>query len=296
MRLVGCVLNGTEFMGQPTRSTPVVYLTEERDATFRAALERAGISNATDLHTLMWRDTLGVSWEEIVDGAVQKCREVGARLLVVDTVSQFAQLAGDAENNAGDVLKTYRPLQAAAGEGIAVLSVRHERKSGGDVANAGRGSSAFTGAADIVLAIRRPEGGNADPAVRHILALSRFDETPDLTTIELTDTGYVAHGTSTAVTKRKAKTALMELAPTSDREALSLEELAERAGFHRTTAQDAVKELISEGKLQPLGKGVKGDRRRYFASQIHSAGTPSFSAAETMGLPTAGEPVLVTEE
>jgi hypothetical protein len=94
---------------------------------------------------LFWRHTLGHSWQSIMENAVAKCGEVGARVLVVDTISQFAQLAGDKENNAGDVLEVYRPLQEAAAKGLAVISVRHERKSGGDVANAGRGSSAFAG-------------------------------------------------------------------------------------------------------------------------------------------------------
>jgi hypothetical protein len=42
---------------------------------------------------------------------------VGAGVLIVDTVSQFAGLRGDAENNSGDALAAVEPLQAAAAEG-----------------------------------------------------------------------------------------------------------------------------------------------------------------------------------
>src|SRR6185436_12737761 len=93
----------------------------------------------------------------------------------VDTVSQFAGLRGDAENNSGDALAAIEPLQEAAAQGLAVIAVRHERKGGGEVGESGRGSSAFSGAVDIVVAIRRGEG-QTKPTVRVLHTLSRFTE------------------------------------------------------------------------------------------------------------------------
>src|SRR5688572_20492226 len=104
LAMVRCVLHGESFMGESTEQTSVVYLTEERSSTFREALKRARLLDRNDLHVLEWRDTHGVEWPSVVLLAVEKCQEVGAKLLVVDTVSQFATLTGDAENNAGDVL------------------------------------------------------------------------------------------------------------------------------------------------------------------------------------------------
>jgi hypothetical protein len=84
------------------------------------------------------------------------------------------------------------PLQeAAAGDGLAVVVLRHDRKSGGDVGDSGRGSSAFSGAVDVVLQLSRPEG-QSRPGVRALKSLSRFDETPETLVIELTEAGYVA--------------------------------------------------------------------------------------------------------
>jgi hypothetical protein len=281
MRLGGAALDGADFMDNPTMRTSLVYLTEERDATFREALKRANLLDRTDLHVLMWRDTQGVSWESIVEEAVRWCKDVEARLLVVDTTSQFAGLSGDTENNAGDVLKAYAALQRAAGVGLGVISIRHERKSGGDVANAGRGSSAWAGAADIILVIRRPEGNTRD-TIREIHALSRFDETPDHLKMELTDDGYVVRE-ATALAKSEARTALLASAPQSESAALSLDVLAERASIKRTVAQEAIRELIAEGALKSVGEGVKGSPRRFYASQIRSAGTPAHKAAESIG-------------
>ena len=60
-RQVRCILTGKPFMGKPTKRTPVVYLTEEADATFRQALDRAHLLGRTDLHVLYRRDTLWLS-------------------------------------------------------------------------------------------------------------------------------------------------------------------------------------------------------------------------------------------
>ena len=44
-------------------------------------------------------------------------------MLVVDTLGQFAGLAGDAENNAGDSIAAMQPLLQAASQGLAIQLV-----------------------------------------------------------------------------------------------------------------------------------------------------------------------------
>ena len=162
----------------------VVYLTEEAGTTFRQALRRASLDDAKDLHIRSYWDAPGRSWPALVDLAARKVQEVQACLLVVDTLTPFAGLRGDSENNAGDALLALQPLQRLAARlPVGVVVARHERKGGGEVGEAGRGSSAFTGGVDIVLSLRRPEG-QGRPTVRVIHALSRFSETPDTLAIE----------------------------------------------------------------------------------------------------------------
>ena len=103
--MIRSVLNGAEFMEEPTTKTQVVYLSEERNATLREALQRAELLNRKDLFVLQWRDTLGVLWEQVVQAAVQECARQNAKLLVVDTVSQFAHLPGDTENQSGAAVR-----------------------------------------------------------------------------------------------------------------------------------------------------------------------------------------------
>jgi hypothetical protein len=160
----------------------------------------------------------------------------------------------------------------AVSEGIGVMALRHERKSGGAVGESGRGSSAFSGAVDIVLSIRRPEGKHRK-TLRTIEAISRFDGTPDEMTIELTDAGYVALGTSADVESEEAARHLLSVAPGSDTESVDLKALIEGSEISRSTAQRVIRELCSKGSMCSIGEGKRGNPFKYFLPQNVSAQT-----------------------
>ena len=256
----------------------IVYLTEERPATFKAALKRAGLLDCQNFRLACFHEMLSVPWETKVRLATQECLDWGADILVVDTISQFAQLPGDGENTAGAVLKMYEPLQRAAAQGLAVIVVRHERKSGGDAAVSGRGSSAFTGAADIVISIRRAEG-HARPSVRQLTAISRYEETPEALTIDRRKGRYrITDGA--AVAEEEAENGILAYAPQGEANAVTEEKLLKDAGVKRTIGQKAIKKLVDSGHLQRSGRGAKGNPYRYWMPPIHSAETRSVDAAE----------------
>jgi hypothetical protein len=147
------ILDGVPFLGQPTGKTKVLYLTEQPDTSFREAMERAGLLGREDFHVLSFGDTRGVAWPDVVRAAVIHAKRIGAGLLIVDTLSQWAGLSGDSENDSGTAIEAMNPLQFAAAQGLAVIVVRHERKSGGEISDAGRGSSAFGGVVDVILSL-----------------------------------------------------------------------------------------------------------------------------------------------
>jgi len=263
MNLVRALAEGRDFLGRSTLKTPTVYLTEQPVASFRQAVERADLLGRTDFHTLQYSDTQGVPWGEVAAAAVAECVRNGALLLVVDTLPQFASLKGDSENNSGDALDAMRPLLLAATRGIGVILTRHERKSGGDVGDSGRGSSAFAGAVDIVLSLRRREG-NAKPTHRVLQAVSRFSETPSDLLVELTETGYVSLGDPRDAALQETKRMINAVAPNSESDALELKELSDTIKVARTTVQRALEELSIDGTLRRVGKGRKGSPYRYF--------------------------------
>ena len=267
------VLDGEEFLGLPTSATGVLYLTEQSATTFREALVRAGLRDREDFVALLWRDTLGVDWHRVVREAVQEAVRRGAKLLVVDTLPQFSGLQGDAENSAGAALAAVQPLQeAAAAHDLAIIVVRHERKSGGNVGDSGRGSSAFAGAVDVIVSIRRPEG-NSRPEIRELHALSRFDVTPDLLIMELTEEGYRSLGTRDDVAAAEAREAILDALPADEVGAMTLDELVRAAPVARTTVQQVIGNMLVTGELGSRGQGVRGDPRRYWRSDDEGEGT-----------------------
>ncbi len=192
------VIDGERFLGGGVQRRPVVYLTEETPTTFAQAMRRAGLLGCEDFHWITRYEVTGMPWPNVVAVAVAKAREVGSTLIVVDTTPTFMGFKGEAENATGEVTQAMLPLRDAVAEGFAVLAIRHERKSGGAVGTAGRGSSAYTAAVDIVLGLRRPQAGTR-PEARELHALSRLDVTPDLRVIELTDDGYISRGSASSV-------------------------------------------------------------------------------------------------
>jgi hypothetical protein len=268
-QMVRSVLEGLDFMGERTTAAPVVYLTEQPAASFRATLERADLLHRRDLSVLLWHETVGFPWRDVVYAAISECKAKGAKLLIVDTIAQFAKLHGDAENNAGDALLAMQPLQEAAAAGLGVIIVRHERKSGGDVGDSGRGSSAFAGAVDTIVSIRRPEG-NTRPTLRVLHALSRFSETPDELVIELTPRGFVSHGTTENLAEEEARKLILATAPDSEEGAKSLKDLTADAKIKRATAQRAIQVLCDKGELRRIGEGKKRNPYRYWALPLDS--------------------------
>jgi predicted ATP-dependent serine protease len=266
MKLVRAVADGLNFLNKPTLKTPTVYLTEQPSASFRQAIERVGLLGREDFRFLQHSDTRGMPWTEVAAEAIEECTRVHAVLLVVDTLPQFACLKGDSENNAGDALAAMQPLLRAAADGIGVILTRHERKSGGEVGDSGRGSSAFAGAVDIVLSLRRPEG-NAKRTYRILQALSRFSETPAELLIELTDTGYVALGDPHEAALKEAKGSILATIPKSEAEAVDLKELTATSKVPRSTVQRAVEELLAERTLSRTGEGKRGSPFLYFISE-----------------------------
>ena len=255
LAMVRAILDGTPFLGRPTVAGPVVMLTEQPPASLGAALRRAGLAERDDFVLLSWAEAAGTPWPAMVEAAAAKCREIGARVLVVDTLPQFAGLRGDAENNSGDALAAVEPLQLLAAEGFAILVTRHDRKSGGEVGESARGSGAFTGSVDIVLAIAR-DTHDSRPTMRHLSCLSRFTETAPELVIELVDERYEVIGTSAealaAAQREKLLGALSE-------EPTGLEEISRAIDEPSGSVRALLNSLHLEGLVTRHGLGRKGD-------------------------------------
>jgi len=262
-----------EIVAQALQKGPVVYLTEQPPASFRVALERAHLLGVEKLICVTSNATMGMEWPAIAKAVAAKCQQVGAVLTVVDTLSHFAGLEGDSENDSGAAIACMKPLQEIAAAGTAVLTIRHERKSGGDIGDAGRGSSAFGGAADTLLTLRRPEG-NTRPSLRKIECVSRFEGLPAEAIYEFVEGRYEYRGTENEIAERDAIDVVLAKALEGEENAKTLDELIKGTNVARTTAQRVIAGLVREGQLIQIGKGKKNDPFRYFLPEKDSAQTP----------------------
>jgi len=274
LEAAAAITSGRSFLGIPTRQTDVVYLSEQGPGSFREAIQRAGLQASDSLHIVFSHRVHHLPWPLIVEKSIRHCKQHDARLLVVDTISQFSGIEGDDENNAGAAMAAMKPLSLAAADGgIGILILAHERKSGGELGDSGRGSSAFAGAADHLLSLRRPDG-NTRPTLRTLRGLGRTDGLVDRLTVELTSDGYKSHGSVTEVALVEAGAAILANLPRTASDALPLARIVGTIGLSRTTAQRALDALMSTGTVARLGAGTKNDGFRFFITKKDSAQTP----------------------
>lgn len=272
--LVASVLDGERFMGYLTTRTKVVYLTEQTQGSFREALSRAGlIARGDELRIVFRREISSMKWLDLITAVAADAQRDGYGLLVVDTVGKMAGLME--ENAAGEAAAMMLPLQNAAHDGLAVLVCRHERKSGGEVGESGRGSSAISGDVDIILQMRRPEGNQ--PTNRRVIeSLSRYSETPEKVVIELTEEGYVLLGDEEAVAMADAIRVVSGLLNEFDRkEGMSMEELVEasqndsgQTALDRIAVRRALHELKFRGEVTESGLGRRGSPFRFALTKV----------------------------
>jgi hypothetical protein len=263
--MVRAMVGGGAFLDEPTIKTNVVWLSEQPWASFQEILHDAGLLDRPELTVLRFHDVIGVDWEMAVEAAILEAEARHARVLIVDTLGQFAGLRGDSENDAGAALEALQPIQRALEKGIAVIVVRHERKMGGEVGDSARGSTAFSGAVDISITVRRPAGDtDSETRVREIETLSRFKETPTHLFIELGKDGrYVSHGSEANYAVERAALAFRAALPVDPELAVSLDALCKLAEVSRTTGQRAIEMLQDRKEIAVVGLGKRGDPIRY---------------------------------
>ena len=171
-------------------------------------------------------------------------------------------MAGGGVAEAAARYRSGRTTGAGADGLDAVLVVRHERKGGGDVGDSARGSSAFTGAVDVVLRLAR-QPNPVRPTIRELSAISRFDETPSELVIELKDDGYVVLGDQTAVAFDEATRGVLDVLPESPADGLNETQIIALVDGRKATVGTALRALHASGAVIRGGGGKKGDPFTY---------------------------------
>jgi hypothetical protein len=100
------MLDGSPFLGQPSRRSRVVYVTEQSRQTFADALRRAGLRPARRRSAILFREDIGrTPWADVVAATRQDSYDV----VVFDTIGKLAGIRE--ENSAGEWAQAMTPLQ-----------------------------------------------------------------------------------------------------------------------------------------------------------------------------------------
>jgi hypothetical protein len=250
--LIAALQEGTRFLGLPATKSGVLLLTEERRGTLASKVERWQLNGA--VHHLRRQDAFGTSWPEAVYDARRYCHEQGLPVLIVDTFSEWTRITN--ENEAGEVLDAIGPLQEAAGSGLAVQVVSHQRKSPGRYGEAVRGSNALTGAVDIIVELERSLTFR-DKNMRVLRAVSRYEETPEDLVIALTDEGYEVRGDSEHAQADEDRRVVLEAIQAAG--SASTRELAEVTGLPNATVNRHTAALFESSAIGRTGAGKSRD-------------------------------------
>ena len=244
-------LTGSTFLGEPTMSAPVLYLTEEGLVTWSEALAGAGL-RSEECGALDWMSLLELKrepgdWEGLCELLRDYCTCRGVGLLVVDTLARWAGVTD--EDNAVEMAAAVMPLRLIAAADVAVLFLRHDRKGGGPVGQSGRGSSAATGEADHIVHLELKSGSGENAArQREIEAMGRLTGVTGKIVVELgADGHYRLVSDAPEAAKQGAREALLRLLPGERSSAWTMKECIGACDAKEATMRRALEGLIEEG-------------------------------------------------
>jgi len=265
--LLQALLYGEAFLGFTTRQMKgVVYLSEETPFTLLDKISLFGLSQCSQLLVAPRHTTARLTWEEAIGKAVAEAKKAGAELLVVDSFPHFAKLPKDGAKDASLINEAFRPLQAAAAEGLAVLLIHHERKGGGEAGEGVRDSGAIVASSDIILELGRIDR----PSSRKLEVLSRFRSSPSDFVFDFNkETGEYAYVGTVEEVQDAQKEAEREAAARKvaallpSGAGLTQKEVAEKASLGKSQVGELLNKAVHMGLAGRSGRGTRNDPYRY---------------------------------
>lgn len=252
--LLYAMRNQELLFGLGTTPAQVLYLTEEGPYTFSSMLAKTRLLDADNIHVLMrGKAPKGLTWPEMVsDVVLPRAIEVQATVVIVDTLSRWVGIKGDEENQTGAAQAAMEPLEELRQAKMAVLTVHHGRKGGGEIGENTRGASAWGGVADIILSLENPHT-EGHPNRRILESLGRFHD-PGKWTVDLEHGEYRLISTGDTAERQLAARAILSL-----EEPCTKIQIERITGYSRSTVDRALADMVRSGQMIRTGSG----RSRY---------------------------------
>lgn len=268
--LISHMLRGKPFINRETKPQRILYLSEETRESVRDKLITFGIEDTDSLLLLTREAFLGgtrgalLRHQSEIEQIVKR-HNIG--MLIVDTFQSFSAIRGDGENSVGEIQAALAPLVKLSSQGVGAIVVHHHNKSEGEP----RGSTALTGAVDVILNISRKGGEHAQN--RRILeyegrfgvGVIEYGYNPEIG--EYTYYGSPRESDS-KITQQQVLTALLKVGSS-----LSEAEIREELGgsIAQQRVNEALNALMQAGTITRIGAGKRGNPYRYTVLQQESA-------------------------
>jgi predicted ATP-dependent serine protease len=262
--LLDAMERGQPFLDFATTKTGALILTEESAITLRHKLEDL----PGTVHLVLWEQNHHIPYPALIHQAVEHCKANGLGILVVDPLALWS---GVEESDPQKILRSLKPLQEAAAEGLAVLCIHHQRKVMGQDGDAVRGSNALTGAVTTFVELERRKG--VGKQARYVNTNSRLPDPPeefvyergaegDYRVLDPTEAKLKTKRSGKASANAEAEKAQL-LAALSESPGSTKDELAQALDWAVSRAYSRLKALEDEGKVSHEGTGGKGDPHRW---------------------------------
>ena len=201
-------------------------------------------------------------WAQLIGAAIEEALRIEAVMLVIDSVSFWAQFEGSSENESGTAQAMMDVLDEGSRSGLVVFLVHHQRRDGGGP----RGSGALMGAVDSVIEYERLED-DAPSRHRRLVTESRWPQTPHVVVAEYDQDGDwrlvgeadSRHGSEVLGVREE----ILSAAPAMEPGATG-GELCELLGKDKRKVGGPLRKLVDDEKLRREGKGVSGNPYTYW--------------------------------
>jgi putative DNA primase/helicase len=244
--LAVAVTRGEEFLGRSTTTGKVIYLAlEEKLSEVKGHFRRLGVDG---------KDILlhkGAIPKNAIDALARAIKQWQASLVIIDPLSRFVRV--NDFNSYGEVSRVLEPvIDLARQSGAHILGLHHNGKAEREGADSLLGSTAFHGAVDTLIIMRRKDNN------RYLYSDQRYGENLpetvarlDLPTGKLTPDGdlvtHQVHGLKPKIVE------------TLGSETLNQSQIKERVVGNANLISRVLRELVDEGVIERMGHGVKND-------------------------------------
>jgi AAA domain-containing protein len=285
------IQTGSDFIGQKTQPTNILYVTEQPRSSFQSQLARSGLdrdlkTRAAGLYVLDLGHLWNFDWSGRADTIRENAYKLDCGLVIIDTFPRIALV--EEIQNAGEMNQRFEmiaPLVVA--DGRTLLMGWHERKAGGSISEAAAGTAASGGAVDMLLRLRRTPGSKLNDRTRQLELCGRlpvaFEESVAIV-LNNEMSNYKCLGTKQAATRKNAEQQILNLLPleppglTRDEIINRLVDEAMEEGLKpagESTVLRALEKLKEDGLVSQSGTGKGGKDADSDPFRYHVA-PPSF--------------------